>query len=231
MGPRCKAMSKIITIALTGLAGVGKDTVADTLVTHAGFSKIAFADALRLEVAGAYQLGDQAHILSDRATKEMPMHALALCRCHHDPFVERMAALHSAEQPDFDWELWAYAPRSPRQIMQWWGTEYRRAESANYWSTKTAVHIAANSDDEARWIITDCRFANEAHAVRTLGGEIWQVTRPGQPIVEGGHASQTDGSNLRPDATLVNGGDINGLRHSVLRLLQARHGGAVIGVL
>ena len=87
------------------------------------------------------------------------------------------------------------------------------------------------AQDQLHWVITDCRFENEARAVRSLGGEIWQVTRPGQAVVEGGHASQTDGSKLQPDATLVNGSDINGLRHSVLRVLQARHGGAVIGVL
>ena len=34
-------------IGLTGFAGAGKDTVADLLVAHARFRKLAFADALR----------------------------------------------------------------------------------------------------------------------------------------------------------------------------------------
>jgi dephospho-CoA kinase len=32
-------------IAFTGSAGTGKDTAADILVTHCGFTKLAFADA------------------------------------------------------------------------------------------------------------------------------------------------------------------------------------------
>jgi hypothetical protein len=223
-------MSGNIIIGLTGFAGAGKDTVADALVTHAGFRKIAFADQLRLEVSGGYQLSSRAHLLSDRATKELPTAALAFCRCHHDPFVERMMALHSAEQPDFDWETWSYAPRSPRQIMQWWGTEYRRAESANYWSTKTAVHIATNSEDDARWVITDCRFDNEARCIRHLGGQIWQVQRPGHKTSEGGHASQTDGMRFNPERVLINGLDIPALIRTTLRALQASHGGMVINV-
>lgn len=220
--------SEAITIGLTGLAGAGKDTVADTLVTHAGFSKIAFADALRAEVAHAFQLGDRFGILSDRATKEQPNRLLTMWQCNDLDFVEMVAAIEDA------WMTKEFLdrPYSPRQVMQWWGTEYRRARQPNYWSTKVALQIAAGiARDQPKWVVTDCRFENEARAVRSLGGEIWQVTRPGQAVVEGGHASQTDGSKLQPDATLVNGSDINGLRHSVLRLLQARHGGAVIGVL
>jgi hypothetical protein len=223
-------MSAPIIIGLTGYAGAGKDTVADALVTHAGFRKIAFADQLRLEVSGGYQLGDQSYLLAQRSTKETPLHALAFCRCHQEAFVDRMMDLQSAEQPDFDWETWAYAPRSPRQIMQWWGTEYRRAESANYWSTKTAVHIAANSDEDARWIITDCRFDNEAQCIRSLGGEIWQVQRPGHQTPEGGHASQTDGMRFNPERVLINGMDIPALIRTTLRALQASHGGMVINL-
>lgn len=221
-------MSEIITIGLTGLAGAGKDSAADTLCTHAGFTKLAFADALRSEVAHAFQLGGHSHVLTDREHKERQLNMLALRYCNDPAFVDLVADLEHERVSS----PYLAKTHSPRQILQWWGTEYRRAQQPNYWSTKVAMQVARlRADDQFRVVITDCRFANEATAVRTMGGEIWQVTRPGQAIVEGGHASQTDGSKLQPDATLVNGSDINGLRHSVLRLLQARHGGAVIGVL
>lgn len=216
-----------IIIALTGLAGAGKDTVADTLVTHAGFSKIAFADALRLEVAQAFCLWDRYGILSDRDGKEQPHPLLTMARCDNPEFVNCVAKIEEA------WLNAEFLQRaySPRRILQWWGTEFRRAQQANYWSTKVALQVARMHDaDQVRVVITDCRFSNEANAVRIMGGEIWQVVRPGQPVVEHGHASQTMGNKLRPDATLVNGADINGLCHSVLRLLITRHGGAVITV-
>ena len=38
-------------IALTGRAGAGKDSVAATLVRHLNYKSIAFADALRAEIA------------------------------------------------------------------------------------------------------------------------------------------------------------------------------------
>ena len=216
-----------IIVGLTGLAGAGKDTVADTLVTHAGFSKIAFADALRLEVAGAFKLGDQMGILTDRETKEQPCNALRLSRTNSIKFLHRMHDIASREQPDFDYDTWVAAPRSPRQIMQWWGTEHRRAEEENYWTNRVAMRILSGAPD-TRWVITDCRFANEARAIRCMGGELWQVLRQNHASVEGGHASQNDGTYFKPESVLLNGSTITGLMHTTLRMLQHRHGGLVL---
>lgn len=224
-------MTSPTVIALTGYAGAGKDTVADALVTHAGFRKVAFADALRLEVAGGYRLGDRAHILTNRATKETPTDVLAFCRCHDDAFTERMMALHAREQPDFDWEAWAYTPRSPRQIMQWWGTEYRRALTGpHYWVVELVHRIYRETEAGTCWVITDCRFDNEAGAVRAMGGQIWHVTRPGLRQVEGTHASATDGRRFGADRVLVNGTDVPGLIQTTLRALVSSYGGAFIHI-
>lgn len=225
-------MSNPIIIGLTGYAGAGKDTVADALVTHAGFTKIAFADALRSEVAAAFQLGDQYGILSDRAGKEHAHRLLAFSRCVNYQFVARMAHIEAEhDDPDSDYAEWLNGPRSPRQVMQLWGTEYRRAQSPNYWSTQVAIKIAAGiAHGIEHWVITDCRFDNEAQAIRRLGGEIWQVQRPGHKTPEGGHASQTDGMRFAPERVLINGMDVPALIRTTLRTLQARHGGAVINL-
>lgn len=228
-----------IIIALTGLAGAGKDTVADTLVTHAGFTKIAFADALRSEVAEAFGLGDRYGILSDRAGKEQPHNLLALVRCGYgdlaaSEFVQCMAgAAATLDDPDLDYTALVDAPRSPRQIMQLWGTEYRRAQDPDYWTTQARARIgqlmvAGEREGYTRIVITDCRFDNEAATVRALGGTLWQVVRPGLQSVEGGHASQTDGARLQPDVTLLNGSTVVGLMHTTLRALQSQHGGAIL---
>lgn len=227
-----------IIIALTGLAGAGKDTVADTLVTHAGFTKMAFADALRTEVAEAFGLGDRYGILSDRATKEQPHNLLALVRCVHSAdgidFVRQLGAeAASLGDPDPDYTAWMLAPHSPRQILQCWGTEYRRAQDPDYWTKQARerieqLMIEGERQGYTRIVITDCRFDNEAATVRALGGTLWQVVRPGLQSVEGGHASQTDGARLQPDVTLLNGSTVVGLMHTALRALQAEHGGAVL---
>ena len=222
----------MIIIALTGQAGAGKDTVADVLATHAGFTKLAFADALRAEVANGFELGDQYGILSDRATKEQPHPLLALQRCKDIEALRVFRRLWEAVGATMDAPDEMHAPRSPRQIMQWWGTEYRRAQQPNYWSTKVAMRIAQMHSLQGveRFVVTDARFENEAAAMRVLGGQVWQVMRPGLVSAEGTHASATDGSRLRPDCSLLNGGGILDLAHASLRMLQYQYGGIMVNV-
>ena len=203
-------------IALTGLAGTGKDSVADILVRHASFHKLAFADALRHEVTEAYRLrmDDTIALLTDRAAKETPTQRLALTECSDFGFIGAVAlATRATVSQD-----WCNAPRSPRQIMQWWGTEYRRAQRVDYWTHRLADHIRQlhKLDGRDRFVIPDCRFENEATMVRRRGGLVWQVCRAGIESVEGNHASQTDGSKLGPDNIIDNHASLDVLRDQVM---------------
>jgi hypothetical protein len=192
-----------ILIAMTGPAGAGKDTVADLLVTHCGFKKFAFADALRQEVSDAF--GIEPLYLRRRETKEHAMSALRLAACLHDGFVGRIGLLHQQAGVPLD----LAAPRSPRQIMQWWGTEYRRSIHPNYWTSQIGKKVAHGFTEgyATRAVITDCRFDNEAAMVRSFGGQIWQVRRQGHEV-QGSHESDTTGDEFAPDAHLDNTGDI-----------------------
>ena len=64
--------------------------------------------------------------------------------------------------------------------------------------------------------ITDVRFPNEAAMVRQLGGQIWQIRRPGYEAGGTGHASDTAGDEFAPDLTVTNGGSLDDLRTTVL---------------
>lgn len=209
-------MKPLQIIALTGLANTGKDTVADILVTHAGFTKIAFADALRAEVTRAFCLspGGIHPLLTDRATKETPTSRLAFSECHDLGF---LGAVAIAQEATVDY-AWRNAPRSPRQILQWFGTEYRRTQRVDYWTTRLVDHIRqlGEMDGRAKFVITDCRFENETAVIRQMGGVVWQVTRDGVAQVEGGHASQTDGSKLQPSVVIDNSSTLHSLREGVL---------------
>ena len=173
-------------IALCGAAGAGKDTVADMLPAR----KLAFADALYREVAEAW--GVEQHVLRCRETKEKPLDALALFRCADDSFVEES---HLADP-------WGVA-RSPRQILQWWG-DYRRAQDPDYFVAATQYSLSHKVLFGHSVVITDVRFPNEAALVRQLGGQLWQIRRPGYEAGGTGHASDTDGSEFGPDRVLVN---------------------------
>lgn len=217
-----------IIIALCGLAGAGKDSVADVLVTHAGFTKLAFADALRTEIAHAFGLGDQYGLLSQPGTKEHPTPLLSLMHCHDNAFayVVEDLMIHNHE---YSMSQLVMRERSPRQIMQWWGTEYRRAQDADYWVRQLGERVAdLMVQSHRRFVVTDCRFINEARTIRSMGGEVWRVVRPGLRPIDGQHLSETEGDRITPELTLHNGGTVVDLAHATLRALTSRHGGAVL---
>lgn len=203
-------MIKPTIIGLTGPAGCGKDTVALVLTTHARFSQVNFADALRSELVSAFCV-DQT-LFTRRDLKEAPTEQLALSRCTADGFVGRMVVHHQKMSLPLD----LHAPQSPRRIMQWWGTEYRRWQDPTYWTRALIGRVHTQQQGhQYRHVIGDVRFTNEAQAVRVMGGVIWQITRPGV-AADRGHVSETDGSEFKPDAVLHNLHDIRHLQQLVL---------------
>lgn len=200
-------------IGLTGPMGSGKDTVADLLTTHCGAHKMAFADALRAEIVEAYCIE---HVyLTRRETKEHPLSALALSRCLDTAFVGRMLIQHQLFN---DGQLDMEAPRSPRQIMQWWGTEYRRAAQPGYWVSKAAqlIHWRHQAMRDRLIVITDVRFEDEANMVRALGGQIWQIKRPGCEVPASAHVSEVTGEAFTPNLVIHNEHDMRHLQQLVL---------------
>lgn len=213
-------------IGLTGLATAGKDTVADFLLSDPRIQKHAFADALRKEVASAFDVSMD-HF-TDPARKHTPIPELALRNAPG----EFLDYLLSAYRENFVLELKLMAsgaldlPRSPRQLMQWWGTEYRRVQDTNYWLFQlgSTLSIARRKGGMVCAVVTDCRFPNEAEFVRDHGGVVWQVVRLGlthSNTPEGKHASVTTGLELNPERTLLNDGTLQQLRDRTLEALAA----------
>ena len=207
-------------IGLTGFAGAGKDTVADLLVAHFGFRKLAFADALRAEVSHAFGI-EVAHLVHP-STKNMPIAALAMRKAPRD-FLAAVAlsvGINGRTPDGLLSDAWLDQPRAPRTICQWWGTEYRRAVEPRYWTRIVLEQITEyRRHDVGRYVITDVRFANEADVVHTVGGVIWQITRPGLNMMtspEGAHASATSGLKFAPSAVINNCHDVRHLREVVL---------------
>ncbi|QGW82956.1 hypothetical protein [Variovorax paradoxus] len=211
-------------IGLSGWAGSGKDTVADLLVAHAHFRKLAFADALRAEVADAFGL-----TLKELATphlKSTPNTALRMRGAPRD-FLAAVVLSLSVAAPDHRTPLsdeWLDLPRTPRQILQWWGTEYRRSQHGRYWTRALLSRLVEyQRNGEKRFVITDVRFDNEADTLRTAGGTIWQVTRPGYcGEGENAHVSATNGTRFQPEAVIANLHDVRHLQGLVLTEFIAR---------
>ncbi|QTW18209.1 hypothetical protein [Comamonas kerstersii] len=202
-------------IGLTGPNGAGKDTAAEMLagkLTREGRSTVvmAFADALYEEVSAAFFL-NPLH-LKDRATKEQPLQQLSLTYCGDQQFAQVVQQQTGCT---------AYTPHSPRQILQWWGTEYRRAQQPDYWVQRLLAKVQQHREAGVQHIIvTDVRFADEAAAIRTQGGQIWRIHRPNYTPAGTGHVSEVTGEEFAPEVTIRNEGTMELLR---IYLLQALH--------
>ncbi|MEG2469024.1 MAG: hypothetical protein RSB86_16740 [Comamonas sp.] len=204
-------------IGLTGTNGAGKDTVAAMLAAELRkYGKapvvIAFADALYEEVSAAFNISVQA--LRERVTKETPIDALSMADCNDPCFT---ATLADDELPT---AVWMLLPRSPRQILQWWGTEYRRKQQPDYWVQRLLEKAQAlRATGTSHIIISDVRFADEAQAIRQQGGQIWRLHRPNFMPSATGHVSEVTGEEFAPESTILNCGSLDALRFSACQTL------------
>ena len=175
-------------IGLAGAMGAGKDATAAILGEY-GYKRLAFADNLRFECSVVLEyrrLPDDAppapELVVDAVLNADPSEVYA------KPTTKRMRAL-----------------------LQWWGTEYRRAQDPEYWIKQMRTKLQATP----RAAISDVRFANEAALVREFGGEVWRVERPGL-AADGlaGHASEQV-HLIEPDRIIDNSGTLDDLRRVV----------------
>ncbi len=100
-------------------------------------------------------------------------------------------------------------PTSPvvRRLLQWWGTEFRRAEDLNYW-VRWGLKAAYLSKADVV-MFTDTRFQNEVDAITTAGGMIVNVTASEETRVDRigitpMHASEELASYLHLDVRINN---------------------------
>lgn len=79
----------------------------------------------------------------------------------------------------------------PRTLLQWWGTDYRRAQDPNYWVKRLKETLEREQPDVA--LVTDVRFVNEAEAIHQAGGYLVKVERTTKPDVKvPAHPSEND---------------------------------------
>jgi hypothetical protein len=143
-------------IGVTGLISSGKDTVAEYLTTHYGFTKLSFASSLKDAVSSVFNW--------DRDYLEGTTTASRIWR----------------DTPDTWWAKRLNIPHlTPRWILQYWGTEVcRQGFHDDIW-----IASLENKLQQLRGnvVITDCRFINEFAAIKNSGGKTCRITRGEQP--------------------------------------------------
>lgn len=182
-------------IALAGRAGSGKNTVATMLGGH----EISFAEPLKRFCQEVFAFTDD-QVWGPSAERNRPDHRYP-----------RTVGMDCGE-----------AERgflTARHALQTLGTEWGRACYENVWADLGVRRALASPADLV--LITDCRFANEARAVRNAGGEVWRIVRPGAGLDGAAGLHPSEAEQESPEflelvtRTIVNAGTLEDLRRQV----------------
>lgn len=197
----------IALLGLTGKASAGKNSCA-TALSELGFTSIAFADAIRAEVASAWGIDER--MLTERVTKETPLPGLAIARCNSNEFIE-WAALQLLD---------LHQMRSPRWVMQRWGTEFRLTQNALHWINLLNQRIhRLTGRGVNRIVITDVRTQDEAAFVKLMGGQLARVHRhDGTSMASDTGTHETERTDhIQVDFDIVNTSTLDNLRQATHR--------------
>lgn len=152
----------VTLIGLTGVAGAGKDTAAQTLIDQ-GWVRVSFADPLR-EMLLALD----------------PLITYRGC-----------AVLLSSLIKQYGWDEVKRGNTEVRRLLQRLGTEVgRNLISPNFWTDQAEKKINDLLMAEKNVVITDVRFANEAELIHRYGGKVIKIERSGVDQVRA-HSSET----------------------------------------
>ena len=102
-----------------------------------------------------------------------------------------------------------------REFLQRVGTEgIRNGVHEDAWVNA----LFSDYYNQDQWIITDCRFPNEANAIKDRGGKIVRIVRPGVSAVNA-HPSETALDEWDFDHVIHNDGTLEELKTKALEIL------------
>lgn len=162
----------------------GKDTLCE-LLDAAGFQvdRFAFGDVLKVELSKLlsdilpFTYSYCMTMFHSQDLKDLKIPALSIqtfmdyCKVETDKvFLEYVAMLVGLG-------LDPNEPRSPREHLQWYGTEFRRKQNENYWVSKVAGLATDSLHRGNLVVVTDVRMINEMDCIEEKGGLMVRVKR------------------------------------------------------
>lgn len=194
---RKKELLTFRLVGVTGGKGHGKDTFAQQVLASgrsgASFRVKSFATPLKDMVAQVFDLPRAD--MDDPVAKERLLPSPIVIDNHIEA-LRHLTGLSISPH--------ARVAASIRQLLQYVGTDYVRAESPDYWVDK-----AAESFVRGNTIVPDVRFPNEVQAVKKVGGLILKVHRIDLEDSGDTHASETSLDDSVCDVVLgVRTGDL-----------------------
>ena len=198
-------------IGIVGLAGSGKDSIANFLKEF-DFQRASFADPLKefCQTALGFtneQLWGPSKRRSEPHLSGQKVWVCSQCSWYGQPRNDRprdecpCCSCTTREQP-----------LTARIALQTLGTEWGRALYPNIWVECLMRYIAGKGYSRA--VIPDCRFENEAAIIRREGGYVWRVVREGAGTTPGmtAHPSEVEQERIQADLTIYNNGTLYDLQ-------------------
>jgi hypothetical protein len=198
-----------ILIGLHGVARSGKDTVGSYLIENHGFKRVSFADPVRSGllaidpyIAVPITMADLVYAM------DVAFGVRGVTATAEGVFVfYRLSELVKY----LGWEKAKSIP-DVRNLLQKYGTEGGRDIHGKDCWLRVARRVI--EDINGPVVITDVRFDNEAEFVRELGGQNWQIVRPGYGAVNA-HPSDAGVALKLIDRVIHNTYDIHHLYREV----------------
>lgn len=189
-----KSLGEALTTRLLGFSGyarAGKDTAVQVLRTE-GYHRVAFADLMRTFLERLNP------IVAESGRVGRPVRITDV--------IER-----------FGWDGYKESiyGTEMRQLMQRLGTECgRQLLGDNIWVDSALDNL----DPDNYYAVADCRFVNEADAIRKRGGKVIRIERPGVGPANS-HPSETSLDDYDFDAVVRNDDSHDVLRQRLLRVI------------
>jgi hypothetical protein len=176
-------------IAFIGKAQSGKDTAGSRLVQRWAFTRLAFAD---------------------------PLKRMALQINPYIPTGYGVTVRLESLIADVGWDYAKTNYPEVRRVLQHTGQTIREYD-ADFWVRVLMDKVTAADAWNMPVVVTDCRYRNEAEALKAAGFILVRIKRPDLTSADA-HASENDLNDFPADETLINGGSVFDL-HTVTDLL------------
>lgn len=198
---------------LAGEAESGKDTFADVLVDHHKYTKLSFAKNLKEMCKSVFDLSD--YDVYDTKGKETPFEIpvelvpgdlVQIAKwIKEETSNVRVSPIGLSVSIHQCWELQKVTFKSPRELLQFIGTEVCR----DCWSENYHIDVVkAEMEGLSDVVVADARFANEREKIKEWGGFNIKVIDPNKKEEKNagiqGHQSETEMNEDDFDLTFFN---------------------------
>lgn len=199
-------------IGISGLAGSGKDTAADFLLERDGFVKISLADPIKRFAMDVWEFSEE-QLWGESKCRNSPDYRYNLCNDHY--LTPRLVLQHIGTEGGraIDSDVWIrYAIRTAARLLEDPDLSYTQRDGLE-------LNPEARGDTKAV-VIPDCRFINEIRHIKSAGGKLLRVVRPGAGLAGafGSHQSEAEMSEIPDivfDEVINNVGTLDDLKKRV----------------